>query len=1760
MRKSCFGRSLSILLSAALIVGSGGITPMTAYAQENQEIITTIDDNQNADYEENQKNNDEVDGSEEKVNPEESNVVTEDGGLFEEDEEALEEVEELLDETLPENDPADELIETQELDIFDAAVLPLPTSPEGYVLSDLWAEEGHNIYITADEIFVAASEDAADEYKTILNVNDQGYLPLRGNVANTHGNQIIVLSQPESEVIITFMDRVKISNLTKPLIEAHGANAYVRNESYLSIMSSNKMQPIFFSDEGGCVYIDSYYVIDRFGSNGLSIDAAGCVSSGNIAFGHERRSFAYIEVYSRENIDDVAVFQNADTIEIHSDGNVYIDCQNLTSALFETDELRYSASGYSGQLYAYQGALVRANSVDNPVVSITHAAQVDDGNSYLQISGNPAVTEGAEFYTDDLEIKDYGTGNLDGLHFTARTFDLRIYENDEMISYYHYPHRDMYSIRKQVRFIDFDEVQMTCYSVGTPEKPEYTSKMKYINENSVYNNRIFYEGSDYSTVYTPECDADGNVVALSLAMRFDTINNIDSTDTTNGSGHEIAFLGIKTVEIPMDQVIASSAFEFNLNELWSTEGKNIYINDKGLAVAEILPTDPEEYTHVSTVTLEGNLTSTNGNKIYIYDVSRGLKLNFVNFSIETDEAFITSAPEELYDQYGYYSSDTSPVDVTFTGTNRFCKQDKKDDSSYYYSSPSLISGIDIYGSGSGSLELEGYVITNNRFYLENYDGSLDLLSNSKNGSCITTGAGVINVIGDITAKSANPEGKTIPVLRGTSKLTALGDFRYEALSKTQYLLECNPKDGFIKANEIEIVGGGYSAPMIALGNSSDVFVLESEGKITIGSSDEDAVKTYKMSYGALKMFAKDDITLNVERDSSNGVLFYNVAFETPGNITFNVKDKDGAFSPLINGNVHVNSKELVEEYKEEGIISDFTVNGYNMDFFANCSECEIYVTGDIDISLDKGGSKTRGSCVFLGTTCDAVFEAGGDIRFGCEATSGSGSTSMLNVRTVTAVAGGDFTALGNTPITYGSMLSIHAGGKVILEGENSSSGLAHNTDILAEGLVSLRTKNILQNSPFLFTGPLKIDTKGDILLSSHTDKHGYQSPCFTSPVNINGQNVTLDSSGMLFPSGNITAAGNIDIIGATSTGTPMFWSSLDQVELKANGNVSITNNGTSPVVLYATMDITAGGDVTLSSPNAEDVKECGAVEGITTINARNVKIESPAMIARNLIPGGFGAEEYKGPLLTIDASGQVDLISTSVSDAPIFTGFNDITADVVNINVANASVSEELALHTKNMHFLLGDEVIAAFSNEASNRDFYFVPSSAVSGSVCIDYRSKSGYSFAANEIHGFVLEEGKEFAVEYVEKEIESADEAAENENVLTYTISGKQAGVIKDRRGVCILGTGKEITVDNLDDLPISDNSDTSVLIANNLVLDSGISTNLVFDISEEMLANTNACLEITGINQSEESFGVRKLYLKDLIASGSLTKAKIDLDDLNSVMDEDETFAADEEGDTSSGNKYQYKLDIPAKNMADKYLIRFVVDASSDDLETEAADGVVEDILVEAMASRTYEFSVADYAETLLNSEAASDSLKELLKSILNYGSYAQVYFGYEATEDNLANSILPAEDRVINEVEINDGVFDRDANLASIKYVGTSLVLTGELEMRLYFKEAAGDKSSDKGTLTYMLDDVQVTPGVKGNYKYVAIKNISITDLANCHDISIVVGEEATSMKLHVNPISYIATTAGKGDALSDVVSALYNYHKAAIAYVAAEATK
>ena len=211
---------------------------------------------------------------------------------------------------------------------------------------------------------------------------------------------------------------------------------------------------------------------------------------------------------------------------------------------------------------------------------------------------------------------------------------------------------------------------------------------------------------------------------------------------------------------------------------------------------------------------------------------------------------------------------------------------------------------------------------------------------------------------------------------------------------------------------------------------------------------------------------------------------------------------------------------------------------------------------------------------------------------------------------------------------------------------------------------------------------------------------------------------------------------------------------------------------------------------------------------------------------------------------------------------------------------------------------------------------------------------------------------------------------------------------------------------------------------------------------------------------------------------------------------------------------------------------------------------ADEVTAQIMMgDQTVGQARSYSIKQYAEAKIANENSSNDLVALMKSMLNYGAAAQVFFDYNA--ENLANAGLDVADKVLPTVDASDYAYSIVGAEDGIKAAGASLEIASENTIRIYFK-LTGDKTIDEYIFT--VDGEPKTPVILNGMYCIEVPGIDAKGLDEMHEISV------GGLTVNYSGLSYVNQVLKSSSSTQekiDLVTALYLYNQAANDFFEAE---
>ena len=233
-------------------------------------------------------------------------------------------------------------------------------------------------------------------------------------------------------------------------------------------------------------------------------------------------------------------------------------------------------------------------------------------------------------------------------------------------------------------------------------------------------------------------------------------------------------------------------------------------------------------------------------------------------------------------------------------------------------------------------------------------------------------------------------------------------------------------------------------------------------------------------------------------------------------------------------------------------------------------------------------------------------------------------------------------------------------------------------------------------------------------------------------------------------------------------------------------------------------------------------------------------------------------------------------------------------------------------------------------------------------------------------------------------------------------------------------------------------------------------------------------------------------------------------------------------------------------------------FTCEVASDEMTTDIKAQFFSSLAKEG--GNEYHYTVKAYADYILaNPSKYEAKVVALVKAMLNYGAYAQQYFG--TNEDVLANADLSEADKFVpssNEGDAKELLKDYEVSAVTKEGLGTFassyLVLESETTLKVRFKPAEGVKADG---LTFTVDGADAKTVMSGNDVMVVIENIKAQDLDKM--FVIVASDGTNTLQFSCSTLSYghvilnIETSEVYTVELKNLIWALNHYNLVANEY-------
>ena len=197
-----------------------------------------------------------------------------------------------------------------------------------------------------------------------------------------------------------------------------------------------------------------------------------------------------------------------------------------------------------------------------------------------------------------------------------------------------------------------------------------------------------------------------------------------------------------------------------------------------------------------------------------------------------------------------------------------------------------------------------------------------------------------------------------------------------------------------------------------------------------------------------------------------------------------------------------------------------------------------------------------------------------------------------------------------------------------------------------------------------------------------------------------------------------------------------------------------------------------------------------------------------------------------------------------------------------------------------------------------------------------------------------------------------------------------------------------------------------------------------------------------------------------------------------------------------------------------------------------------------------------SIRQYADYILANQDLYSKELPLVRAMLNYGAYAQIYFNYRT--DELANKNLYNGDYSLDNADFTRPYDSSFTNLPDgLSFSSVSLALESDTYLNLYFADNTNKKLTFK--LVIGNKETVLTPASSNGNIKIVLKGIPAHRLNEDYKIKITVEGDSTEYYLTYSPIMYAYNIISRAQdeirtpELKDLMKALYLYNQAAKAY-------
>ena len=221
-------------------------------------------------------------------------------------------------------------------------------------------------------------------------------------------------------------------------------------------------------------------------------------------------------------------------------------------------------------------------------------------------------------------------------------------------------------------------------------------------------------------------------------------------------------------------------------------------------------------------------------------------------------------------------------------------------------------------------------------------------------------------------------------------------------------------------------------------------------------------------------------------------------------------------------------------------------------------------------------------------------------------------------------------------------------------------------------------------------------------------------------------------------------------------------------------------------------------------------------------------------------------------------------------------------------------------------------------------------------------------------------------------------------------------------------------------------------------------------------------------------------------------------------------------------------------------------------------EMNDEITANLYFDDELMETDRYSVRAYADVILYDKdwiaayqaghSDYDALAMLVKTMLNFGTAAQMHFGYNT--DAPANAgvehplVTPDTDET---AEIVGDIPSKSVDLSAygVEYYGYSLLLKTETTLRFYFKITDRELYDPS---VFRLGNITEVKDYNESYVYIELTGIAARELGDTHTLT--VGDTVFGSFSALSYVKDVLTDGSSADTLADAAAALYRYYEAA----------